>query len=693
MSPQHATKTFTTPPASFKQTYTTHINRYLPHVDGLRALAVLAVILCHAKFSMFSGGFVGVDIFFVISGYVVARSILHDQEAGVFSLKRFYTRRLARLAPALYLVMAVTFGFGVLYCLPSNNMELAKNIGYVSIFLSNIYLSKQTGYFDLAADQHPLLHTWSLSVEEQIYLIAPLAFVLLAKRRLYIKQTVAIAVTVLLTLASCWLVSRGKAGAYYFLQGRAFEFTLGIVLALFATQGKLQFTWWVGELLSLLGLGIVAWCVITYRASTAMPGGNAIWPCVGAVLILLGALRARYVSRLFTNRGATQLGKLSYSLYLWHFPVLFAFGRFQLTGAWNMALAMVCALLLTIPTYLYVEQPLRRQQWTFKRAILQLWLVPVMLSILLIVVGTLTNQFTLFTGARYQRDFRESGQTVFSDSRGKKCWGKVDVTAASDCSVGDVSATTKGVFWGDSHAYHLIDFIDAIGKRKNVAIHDVAFTMCAPVENSPERAGDGAFQRHAEECRAHDKAVMNYILATPDIKFVFMSAVWDLYADVDNTPEPNLHGYVAGEIDKELAATIGKLEAAGKRVILLDDIPVAPAEMENCVANRLYLPGHAADLCVYPRKYADDRYVEPRNILNRITTRFPQVAVLHTYEVPCDDKVCRMELLGTSLYAHNDRGHLGAGGSRIYFEAYLQKHPQELDEAWRQLSQGLVLSR
>lgn len=693
MFPQHATKNFATPPAPSKHAYSTSINRYLSHVDGLRALAVVAVILCHAKFTVFSGGFIGVDIFFVISGYVVARSISHDQKAGVFSLKRFYTRRLARLAPAMYLVIAVTFGFSVRYCLPGNNMELAKNIGYVSIFLSNIYLSKQTGYFDLDADQHPLLHTWSLSVEEQIYLIAPFAFVLLARRRLYIKQMVAIGATVLLTLASCWLVSSGKAGAYYFLHGRAFEFALGIVLALFSLEGKLQFAWWVGELLTLLGLGLVVWCCVTYQAATAMPGMNAIWPCVGALLILSGALHARYSSRLFTNRAATQLGKLSYSLYLWHFPVLFAFRRFQIDGASNMALAMVCALLLTIPTYLYVEQPLRRRLWTFKRAVLQLWLAPMMLSILLIVVGTLTNQFTMFTGEKYQRDFRNSGQTVFNDSRGKKCWGKVAVTAASDCSVGNVAATTKGVFWGDSHAYHLIDFVDAVGKRKNVAIHDVAFTMCAPVENSPERAGDSAFQRHAEECRAHDKAVMNYILTKPDIRFVFMSAVWDLYADVDGTPEPNLHGYVAGEINKELAATISKLEAAGKRVILLDDIPVAPAEMENCVANRLYLPGHAADLCVYPRRYAEDRYVEPRNILNRITTSFPQTAVLHTYDVPCDDKLCRMELLGTSLYAHNDRGHLGAGGSRIYFDAYLQKHPQELDETWDKLSRGLILHR
>jgi hypothetical protein len=201
--------------------------------------------------------------------------------------------------------------------------------------------------------------------------------------------------------------------------------------------------------------------------------------------------------------------------------------------------------------------------------------------------------------------------------------------------------------------------------------------MCAPIENSPSEAGAPGFQPHAQECRAHGQAVMQYLLAHPEIKTVFMSAVWGLYWHAGDTPSP--HGFLPGQIDRELAATIEKLIATGKRVVLFNDIPTLPVELTDCSSNKLYLPGRAGEVCSYPQALALQNNEIAAGILARITARFGSVGIIHTYDVSCSNGVCHDALAGTPLYAHNDGSHLGLGGSRIYFSEYMKKHPGELD--------------
>jgi peptidoglycan/LPS O-acetylase OafA/YrhL len=657
---------------------------YLPGVDGLRALAVLLVVLCHAKFSWMAGGYIGVDVFFVISGYVVCRSILNDQDAQRFRLRDFYTRRLKRLAPSLYLVMAATLAFGLLFSFPDNNLALIKNIGFVALFYSNVYLAKQTGYFDLQADKQPLLHTWSLSVEEQFYLIVPL--LLIATRKLHGAARMALFVVLwVIALAYSWYsVTHALNGAYFYLQGRVFEFLCGIVLALLFHRFPLRARGYVWDGLLLAGLAIIVWCGLCYTAQTAMPGLAALWPCLGAMLVIAGVQHARVSQRLLANRGSVFIGQISYVLYLWHWPVIYAFTWLGLKSASSMTAAIGVSLVLSVITHYAVENPLRRVTWSPKKTLLLLFVVPVLACVALLLMGNQSNGFIGFYPERYQKDFRDTGNTVFQEPRAKLCWSKDGVTPADQCTLGDAAASRKAVYLGDSHAYHLIDFMDQLGKDHHIAIHDMAFTMCAPIENSPERAGDPGFQHHAEECHRHGQQVMAYVLAQQDVSIVFMSAVWDLYANPVSDGKPSLHGFLPQQINAELAATITKLEAAGKRVIFLDEIPVLPAALEDCVSNRVYLPGHGNDSCSYPRAEADARYQGINAILSDMRTRFPRTATIHTFDVACDATQCHAELDGTGLYAHNDRGHLGKGGGLIYYRAYQQRHPGELDEILRQ---------
>jgi hypothetical protein len=202
--------------------------------------------------------------------------------------------------------------------------------------------------------------------------------------------------------------------------------------------------------------------------------------------------------------------------------------------------------------------------------------------------------------------------------------------------------------------------------------------MCPPNEDGPAQAGVPFYQSYRSECLAHNKAVMAYVLSQNSIKTIIMSAVWGNYENPDNgrEPKPTTHGYMPG--DAYLVNTIKRLRAAGKRIIFVDDIPTAPLELENCLSNKLYLPTAGDGDCTYAESYALDQHRAAARILADMERRFPGAATIHTYDVPCRAGRCSTELQGIPIYRNHDTGHLGSGGSHIYYDAYKQKHPDEL---------------
>jgi peptidoglycan/LPS O-acetylase OafA/YrhL len=667
-------------PATHPQLAPSQTEQYSIEIDGLRALAVLAVLFCHAKLALFAGGYVGVDVFFVISGYVVSASILRRQQQGSFALGEFYARRLKRLLPSLYAVLAATLAFGLLFCFPEDNANLLKNIGAVALFYSNIYLSRQTGYFDLGADQQPLMHTWSLSVEEQFYLLFPLLLVLLARRAGGVKLAVAGLLCAASLACSQYAVNHALAGAYFQLHTRAFEFLIGMLLALVcAAAPRPRWSPWY-ELMLALGLAAIGYAVLRFQADTPMPGLHALLPCLGAALVIAGARGGRYLNHLLANPLAGYLGRISYVLYLWHWPVLYALRRLgqQSGGAMLAGLALSAA--LAVLTHHLLEQPLRRLSWGKGKTIALLFGLPVVVLGLLVAGAARTDNYAGLYPQQRRLDYLHSGHTVFMGERARRCWSKVDLTRAADCSVGAAGAATKAVFLGDSHGYQLIDFIDQLGKDHQLSIHDLTYTMCAPLADSPAKAGSPGFQAQTEACREHNRQVTQYLLARPDIGIVILSAIWHLYANeaAGAAPAPTLHGFLPGELDRRLDQTITALEAAGKRVVLFDDVPTLPAGLENCTANKLYLPGRGGADCSYPQAYADHNHRAALAILAGVRQRHPHASFVHTYDLPCAGGRCQAELRGVPLYSHNDGGHLGAGGSAVYYAAYLARRPDEL---------------
>ncbi|MDO8795914.1 MAG: acyltransferase, partial [Vicinamibacterales bacterium] len=334
---------------------------YRREIDGLRALAVLPVIFFHAGFDWFRGGFVGVDVFFVISGYLITTVILTEQAGGGFSLVRFYERRARRILPALFFMLALTTAGAWVFLLPADLKAFAQSLTAVAAFYSNVLFAGQSGYFDAAAELKPLLHTWSLAVEEQFYLLFPL--LLLLTRRVSPAWRAALLLLVGgASLAAAELRILPPAEAVFLLQTRGWAVIIGALAALYVRSRRPRPTASTAQLASTLGIALVLLPVLTFSRHTPFPGLYGLVPTLGTALVILFATPDTVVGRMLGSAPLVGMGLISYSAYLWHQP-LFAFARHATIDEPAASLLLWLTLLTVVLAYIswrWVEQPFRR---------------------------------------------------------------------------------------------------------------------------------------------------------------------------------------------------------------------------------------------------------------------------------------------------------------------------------------------
>lgn len=344
-----------------------HVNmEYRPEIDGLRALAVLPVILFHAGFHAFGGGFVGVDVFFVISGYLITSIIINDLQVGQFSIGRFYERRARRILPALFLVMLVCVPFAWLWLLPAEMREFSRSVISVLAFVPNIYFWLTTNYFAASAENLPLLHTWSLGVEEQFYVLFPL-LLWWGWRFGLVAIGLCTAVMAMLSMgASEWAWRTGKFSANFFLAPtRAWELASGALMAMAWRNGPIHgfVRPFVSNAASLFGLLLLLAAVLFFKSTTPTPSVYALVPVGGTLLIIGFAGPQTLVYRLLSHKWLVGIGLISYSAYLWHQP-LFAFARIRFDSEQPVVVMLalsVASLLLAYLTWAFVEKPFRKK--------------------------------------------------------------------------------------------------------------------------------------------------------------------------------------------------------------------------------------------------------------------------------------------------------------------------------------------
>lgn len=331
---------------------------YRKEIDGLRAVAVVPVVLFHAGLSIFSGGYVGVDVFFVISGYLITSIIIEELSEGRFSLLKFYERRARRILPALFVVMIACIPFAWAWMQAGEFRDFSQSLVAVSVFGSNVFFWLQTNYFGTAAETKPLLHTWSLAVEEQYYLIVPLFLMAVWNW----KRPKVFGVLIFFTVASflaCLLGARFVPTANFYLAPfRAWELLVGSICAFFAFRKPQQSS----EPLSLLGLAMLFYAIFAFDGDTPFPSTYALAPVVGTALIILFAAETTVVGKLLSMRGFVGIGLISYSMYLWHQP-LFAFARIRSVfepELWFLSLLAILSAILAYLSWRFVEQPFRK---------------------------------------------------------------------------------------------------------------------------------------------------------------------------------------------------------------------------------------------------------------------------------------------------------------------------------------------
>ncbi|MFI0846408.1 acyltransferase family protein [Mesorhizobium sp. IMUNJ 23232] len=642
---------------------------YRADIDGLRALAILPVVFYHAGIPGFAGGFVGVDVFFVISGYLMASLITGEMKRGEFSLLRFYERRVRRIFPALFVMIAACAVMAWFVFMPNEFIYFARSVRDAALFISNYRFEREIGYFDIAAETKPLLHTWSLAVEEQFYIVFPLVLMLLgwlAPRR---TALVLLLVLVASLAASAWTVYQKPEAAFYLSQYRIWELLLGAMLA-FNVVPKASHPL-IREALAAAGVVLIAFAVFTYSDATVFPGLTALVPCVGAALIIHCQTSGGPASLLLRAPPLVFVGLVSYSMYLWHWPIV-VFTRYfsgpELTLVQG-GLITVASFVAAVISWRFVERPFRGHTSRIRRVPLFAGAAAAVTAASVFAAHVVADRgvpgrLPSFASQIYNATFDKSR---FSEPQ---CFGgegegpsAANIRAGKLCPMGTPGSESRFLVWGDSHAASMAPAIDVAAKQAGVQGVFAGQAGCPPLPDVelPSR-------RITDHCRDLNAAVLDLIDARR-IPVVFMIAYWPKYFHDSELPnqgiyfDPSVPPPVddrSGPIVEAMDGVLANLKQRGIQVVLVMDVPEMGRFVPEALA-RAVMTGSSTDIAP-PWSYTEKRQALARKILAAEAEKHG-AAIVDPFPAFCKDGRCRATHDdGIPLYTDSD--HLTATAAR-----------------------------
>jgi peptidoglycan/LPS O-acetylase OafA/YrhL len=548
------------------------MNRIL-EIQGLRALAALLVVIYHADF--IPGGFIGVDIFYVISGYLITGLILREiQSSGGLDLKNFYQRRIKRLLPASVLVLIITAAISYLILPPIQRAELGRNVLAVGLLVSNYaFAFWETDYQNLGANPSALIHYWSLAVEEQFYLIWPIFILLISRMGVRKIKWAIFSVFTISLFFSIWQTQSSSILAFYSLHTRAWELAAG-ALILFIPKSIKALLDKNQKILALIGLGLITYATIIFNSQTPFPGLFALLPVIGTFLLITSIGAWPKLMRQLSNNKTTQwLGAISYSLYLWHWPALLLpsiyLERSLLAG--EKILCVIITIILAHLTYKFVEQPIRYAKLEAKAVYKTL--ASSVAAITLISVGIIATNTTKFYVKEVNQTFDlveiTAQPKVYTDG----CHVGYGDTSSNDCVYGDITSDKTIILFGDSHAAQWFEPLNSIATRDGYKLISLTKSAC-PAFELP-RVSKGSYKK--EECATWQENSINRIKElTPEFVIISTFSHYNLYDK--NSQKENY--YVSGQRD-----LFNKLSDYSQNLIYLSDTPKPVKDIPNCLSN------------------------------------------------------------------------------------------------------------
>ncbi|MFY0728415.1 acyltransferase family protein [Pseudomonas sp. NFX15] len=632
---------------------------YRRDIDGLRAVAVIAVVLFHFGVPGFTGGYVGVDVFFVISGYLITSIIWNQRQAGRFSFVEFWARRARRILPALFVMIIAVLAVGWFLLAPKDYEELGRSVRYQVTFVSNLLFMRQAGYFDVASDLKPLLHTWSLAVEEQFYILFPLLLTLLSSRLKHWRLAL-FAVLLGSFGLSVWAVAHHPEKAFFLLPMRAWELLAGAMLAV-APKSAWRLKPMAAQWLSLLGMSLILLAVFGYDKSTPFPGVAALLPVLGVVLLILAnGHRPTLVGQLLSSRAMVGLGLISYSWYLWHWPVfvMSSYASVSESSALDGAGLILLSLVLGYLSWRFVETPFReRRLFAGRRQILLAGACGIL------VLGLAGQTLRWTDGLRW----RLSDQAL-QYAKGREWRPELMACLANDktpddklfCHYGIQDRPSRALVWGDSHATALIPAFDDGAKAHGVSVVLASSPGCLPVEGLEHDARCARFNRRVEEA-LKPQSVSDVVLVARWSLYLYGDAKGDL-AHALRTPEGHYDRAIAEQrLAQGLRSRVAQLRAQGHRVWLVKEAPLQ-AFSPPYRLTRLAMLGRPVD----DVGLAIAKHHERQAFISQLFAQLaqdPAVRVLDPAPRLCDASgLCRAERGGYSLYT--DDNHLSQVGAR-----------------------------
>ena len=641
---------------------------YRPDIDGLRAIAVISVVIFHAFPRVIPGGFIGVDIFFVISGYLISRIIFSGFSHGEFSFLTFYTKRIRRIFPALILMLAVCYAFGWFILLAQEFSLLGKHVAAGAGFVSNLVLWSEAGYFDVSADTKPLLHLWSLGIEEQFYIFWPLLLWLASKIRINFLLII-IVLAVISFYFNVSSVASNSTATFYSPQTRFWELLAGAVLAWMAVYHSENcqeisnrfgnFLSWVGMILLLYGLSVIT-------PELAFPGGWAIFPVLGSMLLIMSGSQTWINRTLLSNPCFVWIGLISFPLYLWHWPLL-SFARLieGKTPDLNIRFFLVfLSVILAWFTYRIVEQRVRYGGGS------QRLLILCMIMVSIGWLGALTYVKDGFPERSYNKAVTSYADSIKVTNRNRECFDipyGYKKESGWYCNLGDKTAEAKVFLFGDSHALSMLPTFERYAEENKINVLFSGVSGCPSVLGIQSMRGPENIEKY--NCQALNDRVFEFV-RDRGIKKIVLVNRWVYYTGsisrkginyIARNPESTTINPQSSTSDLiwAIANTVEKYRNIGVEVVLVAD---NPQQLHNPLD--VIRQGRGQEQYYFNASVSTDEHIRNQYAIN-VVLKQAGGKYINLDASLCDAVKCPLVRDGHFLYSDSD--HLSIYGASVVY--------------------------